>query len=125
MSELTENPKFNSCAEKALAIVDKSLVSKVMNGVWEVKSLESTNKYEVTSFINDDGNFRYSCGCPAYKFSDKTFPEKICKHCMAVAVFEHGYINRNTIDEIIAKGSYLEPEDVYKNVNSKIIHTLY
>ena len=125
MSEITMNPKFEAHIEKALDINEKGLIRKVMNGVWEVDSVESTNKYEVVSFINDNGNTRYGCGCPAYQFSDKTFPEKICKHCMAVAIFEKGYIKKDIVDEIIAKTSYLEPDEVYKNINSKTVYSLY
>lgn len=93
--------EVESLISNALSINEKDLIRKVMHGVWEVSSPKENIKYEVTSYIDEEGLVRFSCGCPSFKFSKKDEVEKICKHCIAVMMFSNGFVPSFRVDEII------------------------
>lgn len=110
---------YRQCIERALCICENHGVKKIMNGMWEVQSTESDTKYEVISYINESGNLKHACACKAYQFSDKMFPEKTCKHCIAVAIFENGFIRKETVDYIMSLADTYDNVDMYFKVNTR------
>lgn len=107
----------DSLLTKALKINELKLIKNLMRDIWEVESTESDSIYEVTKFVDETGGYNFSCGCPSYKFSDTG----TCKHCVAVAIFEKGYINIETvlsITRIQESKDDVTPEEIYREVNS-------
>ena len=57
----------------------------------------------------------YTCGCKAWKFSD----DKLCKHVIAVRIFENGYIKKGIVDNIVSMSLSRDftNEEIYDLIN--------
>lgn len=101
--------------QKALEILDNDKVKRVMNGVWEVQSITENNKYEIESVNTDQSISGYTCGCKAWKFSD----DKLCKHVIAVRIYENGYIKKGIVDNIVSMSLSRDftNEEIYDLIN--------
>lgn len=101
--------------QKALEILDNDKVKRVMNGLWEVQSISEKDVYEIELVNTDQSVSGYTCGCKAWKFSD----DKLCKHVIAVRIFENGYIKKGIVDNIVfmSLSKAFTNEEIYDLIN--------
>lgn len=106
--------------QKALEILDNDKVKRVMSGLWEVQSISNEhlgqyNVYEIELVNTDQSVSGYTCGCKAWKFSD----DKLCKHVIAVRIFENGYIKKGIVDNIVSMSLSRDftNEEIYDLIN--------
>ena len=100
--------------QKALEILDNDKVKRIMNGLWEVQSINENDTYEIESVDTGQSVSGYTCGCKAWKFSD----DKLCKHVIAVKIFDKGYITKETILAITSlRDNNKSNTEIYELVN--------
>ena len=101
--------------QKALEILDNDKVKRVMNGLWEVQSISEKDVYEIELVNTDQSVSGYTCGCKAWKFTD----DRICKHVVAVMIFNKGYVTKEVVTNIHSLATHLShtSDEIYELIN--------